>query len=73
MTQRFLSLQNTSGAALQVPRPGQMCEWFLLCDRPATVFVEHPIIGPVPTCAKCAAWYERMSATGKEVGHGGKL
>lgn len=54
------------------PAPGQICEWFLLCGRSATVFIEHPAIGPVPACARCEEWYASMSAAGKEVGHGGK-
>lgn len=31
------------------------CEWFARCTRTAAGFVAHPIIGPVPTCAECAA------------------
>lgn len=54
------------------PAPGQMCEWFLLCTRPATVFIEHPIVGPVPACSRCEDWYKTMSAQGRQVGHGGK-
>lgn len=32
-----------------------MCEWFALCTRPADGVVAHPILGDVPTCARCAA------------------
>jgi hypothetical protein len=31
------------------------CRWFLLCDNVATTAVRHPILGLVPTCARCAA------------------
>jgi hypothetical protein len=32
----------------------QGCEWFALCDRPATGFTPHPVLGSVPTCDRCA-------------------
>ena len=32
-----------------------MCEWFALCDHPATLLVAHPILGDVPTCERCVA------------------
>jgi hypothetical protein len=35
-----------------------MCEWFALCTRPASGVVAHPILGNVPTCARCAARHE---------------
>lgn len=31
-----------------------MCEWFLLCVRPAAGVVAHPVLGDVPTCRECA-------------------
>ena len=31
-----------------------ICEWFVLCDKPADGTVYHPIIGSVPTCKRCA-------------------
>lgn len=31
-----------------------ICAWFALCDRPAVVTVEHPLLGNVPACARCA-------------------
>lgn len=30
------------------------CEWYALCDHPADGAVEHPVIGWVPTCWRCA-------------------
>ena len=34
---------------------GVACGWFALCDRLATTRVEHPVLGAVPTCERCAA------------------
>lgn len=31
-----------------------ICEWFLLCTNEADGTVEHPILGSVPTCQRCA-------------------
>lgn len=31
-----------------------MCEYYLLCTNPAEGTVTHPILGEVPTCARCA-------------------
>lgn len=36
------------------------CEWFLLCPNPADGLVEHPILGEVPCCDRCA---EKMEQT----------
>jgi hypothetical protein len=36
------------------------CQWFALCDRPATTTAAHPIIGQVPICARCAAKLARL-------------
>lgn len=32
-----------------------LCEWFALCDNPATGTEPHPILGDVPICDRCAA------------------
>jgi hypothetical protein len=32
----------------------EICEWFALCDHPAAGVVKHPVLGDVPTCARCA-------------------
>lgn len=37
----------------------ELCEWFALCDRPATTYVQHPVLGAVPCCQRCA---ERATA-----------
>jgi len=37
------------------------CEQFLLCENAASVAVEHPVLGAVPTCARCAARVEALS------------
>jgi hypothetical protein len=38
--------------------PVLMCEWFALCDRPATDTRPHPILGDVPVCDRCAAFVD---------------
>lgn len=30
------------------------CQWFLKCENTATGTVAHPVLGPVPTCRRCA-------------------
>lgn len=32
----------------------QSCEWFARCDRTATRLVDHPVLGKVPACERCA-------------------
>lgn len=43
----FVSRQN---------KPLTMCNWFAKRRSDATTTVEHPILGDVPTCAKCATF-----------------
>jgi hypothetical protein len=31
-----------------------VCEWYALCTNPAEGTVAHPVLGPVPTCTRCA-------------------
>ena len=38
------------------------CQFFLLCVKPATTSVAHPILGDVPCCVSCARWYADMKA-----------
>jgi hypothetical protein len=35
-------------------KPDGMCKQFLLCRRPATKVLDHPVLGKVPTCDTCA-------------------
>lgn len=37
-----------------VTREREVCQWFLLCDNDADGVVEHPVLGDVPTCRRCA-------------------
>lgn len=30
------------------------CEWFAKCPNPADGVVQHPVLGAVPTCRRCA-------------------
>lgn len=32
------------------------CMWFARCENPATGTTPHPVLGDVPTCARCAAF-----------------
>lgn len=40
------------------PQTGELglerCKYFLLCDQPAIKCIEHPLLGPVPTCQRCS-------------------
>lgn len=40
---------------------GEVCEWFLLCDRPATTVMAHPILVEVPICDRCRDKVEAIS------------
>ena len=35
-------------------KPDGMCKQFLLCRRPATKVIWHPVLHHVPTCDTCA-------------------
>lgn len=30
------------------------CQWYAACPSDATTIVSHPVLGDVPTCARCA-------------------
>lgn len=32
----------------------EVCEWFALCDRQAITAVDHPVLGDVICCQRCA-------------------
>lgn len=34
------------------------CQWYLLCDHAAVGHVEHPVLGRVPTCRRCAVTHD---------------
>lgn len=42
-------LDHTSSAA-----PAIVCKWYVACDLDADGVVQHPILGAVPTCGRCA-------------------
>lgn len=42
------------------PAPGTCCEWFALCDRDAVRYRTHPILPPVPICARCDDKVEQL-------------
>ncbi len=54
-------IEEMSGAWDYIPTqdPG-VCEWFLLCDRPADTTRSHPILGNVPICRRCDTNLEGM-------------
>lgn len=33
---------------------GETCRWYALCDNTADGHVEHPVLGRVPCCQRCA-------------------
>lgn len=37
---------------------GATCEWYALCENEADGVVDHPILGKVPTCRRCAEKHE---------------
>lgn len=39
-------------------QPPQLCEWYAMCANVATLDVDHPILGPMPTCTRCADKHE---------------
>lgn len=36
------------------------CEMFLKCRNAATTAAQHSILGRVPACDRCAAWYVKL-------------
>ena len=35
-------------------KPEHLCQWSALCNNIATTTIQHPILGAVPCCARCA-------------------
>lgn len=33
---------------------GLACGWFATCDHSADAVMDHPVLGPVPICQRCA-------------------
>ena len=44
----------SAGMAWSITKVEVPCEWFALCENTAATFVYHPVLGDVPTCARCA-------------------
>jgi hypothetical protein len=42
------------------PKTEGSCQYFMLCAEPAVTSVPNPVLGDVPTCAKCADKYHRL-------------
>lgn len=40
---------------------GSRCNYYLKCDNIATLAVEHPILGKVPTCQRCKERTDNLS------------
>lgn len=57
------NVPHAEGLTCDEPRPVDlgMCAWFALCPNPASTTQSHPILGDVPICASCAAWYASLS------------
>lgn len=38
------------------------CQWWALCENPATGTMAHPVLGQVPICDRCRAKVQRIKA-----------
>lgn len=45
-----VDVDSSGGVLLEV----WTCQWFALCQNDATMIIEHPTLGGVPTCDRCA-------------------
>lgn len=42
---------------IEITEDGQViCAWFARCSSPTTTALEHPVLGPVPCCKRCAGF-----------------
>lgn len=39
------------------------CAWYLACAEPANGLVQHPVLGYVPTCLRCATKHDLTLVT----------
>lgn len=49
-------------------KPDGACQWFLLCDRPASATEPHPVLGDVPICGRCKTFVDAIGVRGEEEG-----
>lgn len=47
----YVTYPNTDGGEDRCP-----CMYFARCENEAVTTVSNPVMGDVPSCAKCAAW-----------------
>ncbi len=40
------------------PEGHVICAWTALCGNESTGYVDHPVLGPVPTCTRCATAHD---------------
>jgi hypothetical protein len=50
---KHYTVTRNAAGGLDVVADTQLCEWFALCDHPATSLRAHPILGDVPICDRC--------------------
>lgn len=44
----------------QCPACVPLCQWWAMCDQPATHTLAHPVLGQVPICDRCRAKVEAL-------------
>ena len=50
----------TISDAVKKYKKKETCRYFLKCTNKATTFIKSSVLGDVPTCKKCAEFYNRM-------------
>lgn len=43
------------------------CEWYLICDNPATKTRPHPVLGDVPICDRCDEKADQLATSTSRV------